>query len=51
VFWEPRIRFLVEPGGERTYREARKQTILAGTGWPVILQVAEADQLNLLPRE
>jgi hypothetical protein len=51
VFFEPRIRFLVEPGGELTYREVRKQTILSGTGWPVTLQVAEADQLHLLPRE
>lgn len=51
VFWLPRLRFLVEPGGGSTYWEARKQTALAGTGWPVSLQVAEADKLRLLEQE
>jgi hypothetical protein len=46
VFWEPRLRFLIEPGGEAIYREARKQTILAGTGWAITFQVAEPDALG-----
>jgi hypothetical protein len=51
VFWEPRVRFLVEPGGEPVFRAARKQTILAGTGWPVSIQVAETDKLRLPEQE
>lgn len=51
VFWLPRLRVLVEPGGESTYWEVRKQTALAGTGWPVSLQLAEADRLRFLEQE
>jgi hypothetical protein len=36
----PRLQFLVERGGNDTYREARRQTVLAGLPWPVTHQVA-----------
>lgn len=51
VDWKPRIKFLVEPGGEDVYWKARRQTILAGLGWPIELQVAERDPIRLLSTE
>jgi hypothetical protein len=48
----PSIRFLVEPGGIETYRDARRQTVLSGLEWPVSIQVADSNILdNLAPRE
>ncbi len=41
VRYRPRIKFLVEPGGTAAYWEARRQTALAGLGWPIWLEVAE----------
>lgn len=41
VRWRPRVKFLVEPGGSAIYQEARRQTALAGLGWPVWLEVVE----------
>jgi hypothetical protein len=49
--WKPRVKFLVEPGGEDVYWKARRQTILAGLGWPIELQVAERDPIRLLSTE
>ncbi len=37
----PRVRFLMKPGGESTYLKTRWQTSVAGTGWPLTLQVAD----------
>jgi hypothetical protein len=51
TFWHPRVHFLIEPGGDASYREARRQTILAGNGWPVTLQIAAADSLRLNTQE
>lgn len=39
----PRLTFVVQPGGQETYWKARRQTILAGLGWPIRLRVAEGD--------
>ncbi len=47
----PTVRFLVEPGGEGTYRDARRQTILSGLDWPTVLQVADTQILDLRPKE
>jgi hypothetical protein len=48
----PSIRFLIEPGGAETYRDARRQTVLSGLDWPVSIQIADSDILdNLAPRE
>jgi hypothetical protein len=48
----PSVRFLVEPGGIDTYREARRQTILSGVDWPVALQVSDSDIIDTVaPRE
>ena len=47
VFWVPRLRFVVEPFGQQTYREVRRQTIMAGTGWPILLQVVDGDRVRL----
>ena len=43
VAGEKGVKFLVEPGGQQTYWDARRQTTLAGLGWPVWLEVAEGD--------
>jgi hypothetical protein len=49
---KPSIHFLIEPGGGETYRDARRQTVLAGVDWPVSIQVADSDILdNLSPQE
>jgi hypothetical protein len=48
----PSIRFLIEPGGGETYRDARRQTVLAGIDWPIAIQIADSDILdNLTPQE
>jgi hypothetical protein len=49
---KPSIHFLIEPGGGETYRDARRQTVLAGIDWPVSIQIADSDILdNLTPQE
>jgi hypothetical protein len=49
---KPSIRFLIEPGGGNTYRDARRQTVLAGIDWPIAIQIADSDILdNLSPQE
>lgn len=48
---KPTIRFLVEPGGGETYRDARRVTVLSGIEWPTVLQVADTRVLDFLPRE
>ena len=47
----PTIRFLVEPGGGETYREARRQTFLSGFDWPTVLQVSDTRVLDYWSRE
>lgn len=47
----PSIRFLVEPGGGDTYREARRQTVLSGIDWPTALEVSDTRVLDFLPTE
>jgi hypothetical protein len=47
----PSIRFLVEPGGEDTYFDARRQTMLSGLDWPVTLQLGDTSVLSPLARE
>jgi hypothetical protein len=42
----PSIRFLVEPGGSPTYWEARRQTMLSGMNWPIVLQVSDSGILE-----
>jgi hypothetical protein len=48
---EPRVRFLVQPGGESTYWTARGQFLLSGLDWPISTQVADPDPLTILPTE
>ena len=47
----PRIQFLVEPGGDASYLEARKQTVLSGSNWPVAIQAVAAPALRVFPKE
>jgi hypothetical protein len=42
----PSIRFLVEPGGAETYRDARRQTLMSGLDWPIALQVSDSNILD-----
>ncbi len=46
----PSLEFLVEPGGNDTYREARRQTVMSGIDWPTSLQVADTKVLDFFPR-
>jgi hypothetical protein len=48
---EPKIRFLVQPGGDKTYWAARSQFLLSGLDWPVSTQVADPDHLTIIPSE
>jgi len=48
---EPKIRFLVQPGGFATYRAARAQFLLSGLDWPASFHVADPDPLAVLPSE
>jgi hypothetical protein len=47
----PSIRFLVEPGGNDTYWDARRQTLMSGLDWPITLQVGDTSILGQLARE
>jgi len=47
----PRVEFLIEPGGSDTYVEARKQTVLSGISWPVTFQVSETSAPRVFPKE
>ena len=49
--YEPRVRFLVQPGGEKNYWAARSQFLLSGLSWPISTQVADPDHLTILPSE
>jgi hypothetical protein len=48
---EPRVRFLVQTGGQLTYWDARGQMLLSGLDWPMTTQVADPDPVALLPSE
>jgi hypothetical protein len=47
IDYRPRVKFVVEPGGEQTYLTARKQTVMVGLGWPVSLQLTEGDGVRI----
>jgi hypothetical protein len=51
IIAKPRLRFLVEPGGEATFEEARRQTVLSGLPWPVSIQSAGASAPSLFLKE
>ena len=38
---EPRVRFLVQPGGDKTFWAARSQFLISGLDWPMSTQVAD----------
>ena len=46
---DPKVRFLVEPGGEDNFWEARGQFMLSGLDWPITTQVADPDVLSIQP--
>jgi hypothetical protein len=47
----PSIRFIVEPGGNDTYFDARRQTLMSGIDWPVTLQLGDTSVLSPMARE
>ena len=51
VIVEPRVRFLIQPGGEKTYFASRSQFLLTGLDWPMSTQVADPDHLSIIPAE
>ncbi len=51
VIVDPKVRFLVQPGGSETYRVARSQFLLSGLDWPATTQVADPDPVSILPSE
>jgi hypothetical protein len=48
---KPRLQFLVEPGGDEAYLEARKQTVLSGLSWPVSIHPAASQAPRVFPKE
>jgi hypothetical protein len=48
---QPTVRYLIEPGGETSYQDARRQTMFSGLDWPTVLQVADTQVLDPSPRE
>jgi hypothetical protein len=51
VIVEPRVRFLIQHGGEKTYWSARSQYLLSGLDWPATFQAAPPDTLASFPSE
>jgi hypothetical protein len=49
--WRPRLKYLIEPGGQTAYAKARKQDITGASGWPARLQVTEGSPLRLAVEE
>jgi len=49
--WEPRVRFLIEPGGHRTYWTARGQVLVEGLNWPTSVQIAPGGPLTAFRQE
>jgi hypothetical protein len=45
--WMPRLKYLVEPGGQMTYQKAREQTVTGASGWPAYLKVSEGSPLRI----
>jgi hypothetical protein len=45
--WMPRLKYLVEPGGQMTYQKAREQTVTGASGWPAYLKVSEGSPLKI----
>ena len=43
----PTLHFIVEPGGQASFWEARRQTTFAGLEWPATLRLAEIGAPNL----
>jgi len=48
---EPRVRFLIQAGGDANYWTARTQFLLSGLDWPVSTQVADPDHISLMSTE
>ncbi len=48
---QPILHFVVEPGGQKTFWLARKQTTFTGLDWPATLRLAEGDGLRSFSRE
>ncbi len=48
---QPRVKFLVESGGARTFWAARKQILFSGLGWPMSLQVTGSQDPSRLAHE
>ena len=48
---EPKVRFLVQPGGNATYWAARSQFLLSGLDWPISTHFADPDHPSILPSE
>jgi hypothetical protein len=42
----PRLKFLIEPGGEATFLDARRQTTYSDFDWPTTLQVTEGTRVR-----
>ncbi len=47
VTLRPRLRFLVQPGGQAVFEKARGQTLIDGIEWPGTIQVASPDPIRL----
>ena len=48
---EPKVRFVVQPDGQASYKSARGQLILAGVDWPTSFEPTGRDVLGLYATE
>jgi len=49
--WMPRLKYLIEPGGEMSYQKAREQTVTGASGWPAYWKLSEGSPLKIAIEE
>jgi hypothetical protein len=47
----PRVKFIVEPGGDETYLTVRRQLLFSGLDWPMTVQLVEGQGSRFFSRE
>jgi hypothetical protein len=47
----PRVKFIVEPGGDETYLAVRRQLLFSGLDWPMTVQLIEGQGSRFFSRE
>ena len=47
----PRVKFIVEAGGDETYLAVRRQLLFSGLDWPMTVQLVEGQASRFFSRE